>query len=126
MARGIQINKMKIKRATIIVDTKDGILISSHSRGKHPTYMLPGGSIKKGERPISAAIRELYEETGLIPTKIKHLFDYYHHKVYLAKTHGKPKKHHEITHIRHWHKNTRRKLSWHVEPIIGIYKMMKI
>ena len=28
-------------------------------------YILPGGAIEKGEKPIKAATRELLEETGL-------------------------------------------------------------
>lgn len=36
----------------------------SNQRGK---YNLPGGKIEFGETPIQAAIRELKEETGIVP-----------------------------------------------------------
>jgi 8-oxo-dGTP diphosphatase len=42
-------------------------------RRNHPfrgLWIPPGGKIEKGEHPRQAAIRELKEETGLIPTRL--------------------------------------------------------
>ena len=36
-------------------------------------WELPAGSLKPGEDPQSAALRECHEEIGLIPTAIRHL-----------------------------------------------------
>ena len=118
---------MKRRRATVIVKTKKGILLASHSRHGRPIYQLPGGGVRKGEKSIRAAKRELYEETGLHTSKIKHLFDIEAktqiYKVYFAKTHGRLRKRHETTHIRFYNKDTknRYKLAWHVRPSIERY-----
>ena len=121
----------KRKRATAIVETDKGILLVSHSRHGQPTYMLPGGGIKRGEHSICAAVRELYEETGLHSREVKHLFDldtkHNKHKVFLINAYGKLRKKHETKHIIFWNEDTKDKLkvAWHVKPIIEKYCKMK-
>ena len=66
----------KRRRATVIIDTDEGILLVSHSRDSDPTYMLPGGGVRKEEHSIGAAVRELYEETGLHSSEIKYLANF--------------------------------------------------
>ena len=61
------------KRATAVV-IKDGKVLLVRDKGKHK-FSLPGGEIHKGEPTLSAAIRELYEETGLRATKAIRLRD---------------------------------------------------
>lgn len=63
----------KRMRATAIVETKKGILIV-RVKGM-PYFILPGGGINKGESNQHAVKRELKEETGLIATNCKYLFD---------------------------------------------------
>lgn len=115
----------------MIVETDRGILLVSHSRGRRPVYMLPGGSIRRGEKPIKAAKRELREETGLYTTKIKYLFDVHtkhnRHIVFLVKTSGKPRKRHETTRIRYYNEPTKSRysLSSHVEKIVDRYIVEK-
>ena len=119
------------KRATTIVETQKGIILVSHSRHGNPTYMLPGGGVKKGEHSICAAVRELYEETGLNSSEIKYLFEittkHHKHKVFLAKPYGKLRKRHETKHIRFYNDSTMGKyrFAWHVEPIIKRYYEVK-
>jgi len=124
-------SRSKSIRATVIVERPEGIIIVSHSHHRKPTYMLPGGGIKKGERAIVGAKRELYEETGLHISKIVHIFDfatsYRRHKVFWAKTYGKLRKRHEITHIRFYNNSTKNKykIVGNLEPILRKYENNK-
>jgi DNA-directed RNA polymerase subunit RPC12/RpoP len=86
------------RRGTAIVDTPNGILVTSQGR----TYLLPGGGARSHESRRSAAIRELREETGLEAIDCCYLFEYrgkIHkdskgglfrdaHKVFLVKSNG--------------------------------------
>ena len=60
-------------RATVILKHDGCILLVREKNGK---WLLPGGKIENNELPISAAIRELYEETSLIATSIIFLFEH--------------------------------------------------
>ena len=77
-------------RATVIV-RRDGRVLVVRDRGR-PTYALPGGGIEKGELPIVAAARELYEETGLEASAIRFLFvfegKYNNHHLYEVEADG--------------------------------------
>jgi ADP-ribose pyrophosphatase YjhB (NUDIX family) len=116
------------KRVTAIVETDKGIVLVSHSRHGKPTFMLPGGHIRKKETLMGAVTRELYEETGLHASEVQYLFElptkHNLHKVFFIKTYGDLKKSHETTHINFWNDSTKDKLkvSWHVKPIIEKYK----
>jgi 8-oxo-dGTP pyrophosphatase MutT (NUDIX family) len=61
------------RRGTAIVDTKQGILVTA---GSNKVFLLPGGGANQNESRISAAIRELREETGLKTLHAKFLFRY--------------------------------------------------
>ena len=61
------------RKGIAIVHTKKGILVVA---GRSKKYILPGGGAKKGESRQKAAIRELYEETGLKAKSSKYLFKY--------------------------------------------------
>jgi len=60
----------------IFAISNDKILVEKHYRRAIRTHVfeLPAGHINNGEKPIDAAKRELIEETGYEPTKIKYLF----------------------------------------------------
>ncbi|GIN70310.1 hypothetical protein J14TS2_07850 [Bacillus sp. J14TS2] len=54
---------------------------------KRQKWEFPGGHVEEGEDPLTAAKRELYEETGAINFIITPLWDYYSHnngRVYFA------------------------------------------
>jgi 8-oxo-dGTP diphosphatase len=91
------------RRGTAIVELEKGILLTA---GSHGAFILPGGGAKKGESRFMAALRELTEESGLLPYaaeiifkqkgKIqsthsgKHKFQD-HHTVCLVKASGTPR-----------------------------------
>lgn len=50
--------------AAIVVNDKEQILIQQRTDSDY--WGLPGGGIEPGEEPAEAAIREVYEETGLV------------------------------------------------------------
>ena len=66
-------SKYKNIRATIIVRVNGLILLVVARNG---LTLLPGGRVPRGALPISAAARELYEETGLVATSLSYLFEY--------------------------------------------------
>ena len=73
----------KRSRATALVAV-DGKLLLVRERGSKQ-WSLPGGGMERGEGPISAACREIEEETGLTVLAASFLFDYeshyQHHRV---------------------------------------------
>lgn len=76
----------KKKRATVIVETPQGFLLTQNKKG---LWLLPGGGVERHELPISAAIRELYEETKLEAQQIQFLFEhesrFYMHHVFVVR-----------------------------------------
>lgn len=43
----------------------DELLLVRHSYGDRRRWELPGGAVKRGERPLDAAVREIREELGV-------------------------------------------------------------
>ena len=58
-------------RASCVV-TRDGKLLLVADRKS--IFMLPGGGVDPGETTEEAAERELFEETGLVATRIDYLY----------------------------------------------------
>lgn len=77
---------MSRPRATVIALRDNKILLVMDKGAKK--YSLPGGRVERGEPPIAAAARELYEETDLSCSKIEWLFHHESksnsHQVFLA------------------------------------------
>jgi 8-oxo-dGTP diphosphatase len=92
------------RRGTAIVETDRGILLTAGRHGK--PFILPGGGAKRGESRFMGALRELTEETGLLPYSAEIIFKHKgkirptmsgrhkfqdHHTVCLVKASGIPR-----------------------------------
>lgn len=92
------------RRGTAIVETERGILLTAGRPGK--PFILPGGGAERGESRFMAALRELTEETGLLPYAAEIIFKHKgkirptmsgrnkfqdHHTVCLIKSSGVPR-----------------------------------
>lgn len=92
------------RRGTAIVETERGILLTAGRPGK--PFILPGGGARRGESRFMAALRELTEETGLLPYAAEIIFKHKgkirpsmsgknkfqdHHTVCLVKASGFPR-----------------------------------
>ncbi|WP_197053897.1 NUDIX domain-containing protein [Chitinibacter sp. ZOR0017] len=84
-------NKPKRQRATVILLRDNAVLLTFTHSG---IALLPGGNIERGELAIMAAARELYEETSLIATSLRFVFEHESnttiHQVFLAEADGNP------------------------------------
>jgi len=60
------------RRGTAIVETPHGILLTAGRQGK--PFILPGGGARRGENRFMAALRELTEETHLLPYAAEVIF----------------------------------------------------
>lgn len=73
------------RRATVILRKEKSILFTQEKNGQ---WLLPGGKVEKNELPICAAVRELWEETGLVAESIRFMFSHQsysnNHSVFLV------------------------------------------
>ena len=54
---------MVVGASAVVVNDSGEILL--HRRSDNGKWSLPGGSVDPGEQPADAAVREVYEETGI-------------------------------------------------------------
>ena len=109
------------RRATCVV-LKDGKVLLVRDKGKR-SYSLPGGGIKHGEPSISAAARELYEETGLSADRIErvmtHIGSTQRHAVFLITAYrGEPRIISEIDSMVWWDRSSSAPIQSHVQAIL--------
>jgi 8-oxo-dGTP pyrophosphatase MutT (NUDIX family) len=63
----------KRRRGTAVIESRSGVLLTKERDGY---YTLPGGRAKRNESRKNALIRELNEETTLIPYSVTRLFSH--------------------------------------------------
>ena len=106
-------------RATAVV-IRDGKVLLVH--GRNPTFAMPGGGIEPGESADCAAMRELFEETGLKASQTKFLFiletAIHRHHVVLIEADGEVDAGPEINEFRWWDKKKNLPIYSHVESIL--------
>ena len=59
-----------VPNAVVVYIRRNDMVLAVSRRGSYWDLGLPGGKIDPGESPRDAALRELYEETGLVPSSI--------------------------------------------------------
>ena len=63
--------------AMLAIDKDQKVLLVKQHRFPHGYLLeIPAGTLEKGERPKTCAIRELKEETGYTATKMEHFLTY--------------------------------------------------
>lgn len=130
---------IKIKRrGAAIVETPKGILVVAW-KDKSLGFMIPGGGAKLFETRKKAAIRELYEETGLKARRVKYLFKSLgpihkdehgrlkrnHAKVFLIGVEGKPKPNNEVAYIAYWKPGSKIRLMKGAKLVLDKYLEFK-
>ena len=69
------------KRVRVLIQFEDQILLQRTSVG-HQKWSVPGGGVEKNENPMAAAIRETWEEVGIILTEDQLYIQKNHKKMY--------------------------------------------
>lgn len=76
ISRVYEVGHLKTYKYVVILSTYCGKLMLSRHK-QRTTWETQGGHVEKGETPLQAAERELYEESGAIRYDIRALCDYW-------------------------------------------------
>lgn len=76
ISRTYEVGTLKTYKYVVVLSTCCGkIMLSRHKR--RTTWETQGGHVERGETPMEAARRELYEESGAVRYDIRPLCDYW-------------------------------------------------
>ena len=116
----------KRKRATAIIESSEGILLTMM---RYMACSLPGGGVHPGESEEDAVIRELFEETRLVPEQVVFLFQYeslaHDHTVFWIKAQGIPEPGHEVDQLAYYHAGASLNLSPETKKILDHFSRYK-
>lgn len=68
-------------RSSVVLLQDDRILMVRQLYKGEEIWTFPGGGIEEGETPKQAAIREVYEETGLIIETTRLILEFYNERI---------------------------------------------
>lgn len=71
-----ELEELKEYKYVVVFSKHNGKLLLSRHK-ERSTWETQGGHIEKGETPLEAAKRELFEESGAVEYTIKPVFDYW-------------------------------------------------
>jgi 8-oxo-dGTP diphosphatase len=118
--------RLKRPRAAAIVQRPEGIVLVLM---RHMGALLPGGGVKPGETDQAAAVRELWEETGLVADSVVFLF---HHEslaqttaVFWVQATGRPQPCNEIDQIAYYQPNASVRLAPETRAILQRFAQLK-
>lgn len=63
-----------MRKASVMLIVKDGLILSISRRDDKTKFGLPGGKLELNETPAQAACRETLEETGVIVKMVSEIF----------------------------------------------------
>ena len=110
---------MRFRATALVIQDNKVLLVLDRGRNH---FSLPGGGVKRGEPSMAAAVRELYEETGLSASKAQYVGEYqgqYNlHKVYLLEAHGKVKLGSELQDYIWWDRKLGIRREAHVDAVL--------
>jgi 8-oxo-dGTP diphosphatase len=110
------------ERATFVVIRDNKVLLVRHSSGGFREFAMPGGGIESGESPMSAAARELREETSLEARHVEFLFiwesEIFRHHAFRIEAEGEINIGPEISEFRWWDQKEDLPTFGHVEAIL--------
>jgi len=91
-----------MREAGVMVVIKDGLILAVSRRNDATKFGLPGGKVEPGETPEVAAIRETFEETGIVVRSCRKVYlreepasspdgeAFYSHAFYATSWEGEP------------------------------------
>ena len=63
-----------MRQASVMIVVKDGLVLAVSRRYDSTKFGLPGGKVEPGESLEAAAIRETFEETGIVVKSCKKIY----------------------------------------------------
>ncbi len=113
--------RRKRQRATAVVIRRGRVLLVRDRKARQ--FSLPGGGVHANEPTLSAAVRELFEETDLVAHRAKWLCDFdgrdQRHVAYRIEARGRVKIKEELAETKWWDRRENLPMFDHVRRILA-------